>query len=307
MNNSTTVFALGSTAAVVVAVTMFSNDLIPWHPWSKGVVLEAGPTAEIDESLAEHELLARAYVAKLANPDYQTFKSAPGAPTQFQSFAEEAEIKSLRAAVARALVAPVGVRLAVIPKHEGAAPAIDGRFGEREWDDALVVAMGTQGFATTLYLMADEGHLYLACDAQDETTDGGYDQFRFYWHLDTTESIVNERIHVGRHSRPLGGIRQTRVRWQGVLPTDGNERWKTYDISDWQIFEHARGASLIDGHRRYEVSLELAEIGLHRGVPFPAWAQVETDPAQSTSGKTGGRRYLGQVGAPTAPGWFVIE
>ena len=195
----------------------------------------------------------------------------------------------------------------MIPQLQGAVPSIDGRFGEHEWQDALAVAIGINNADTTLYLMADDSHLYIACDAENETTEGGYDQFRFYIHLDTSPLLVNERIHVGRRSGMLGGIRQTRVRWQDGPPTDENERWKTYDISDWQIYQHARGASAIDGHRRYEAVLQLAEVGLHRFVPFPAWADVESDPEKTASGKTGGRRYLGQLGAQTAPVWLVIQ
>lgn len=86
-----------------------------------------------------------------------------------------------------------------------------------------------------------------------------------------------------------------------------SERWKSCEISDWQIYQHARGASVIDGHRRYEAMLQLDEIGLHRGVPFPAWADAETDPHQDPSEKSTSRRYVGQMGAQTAPVWFVIE
>jgi len=234
-------------------------------------------------------------------------KSESGLPKHFQSFPEEVEIKEVRSQVAKTLMAPTGVKPAVIPQLQGPPPSIDGRCSENEWQDTLEVAIGVNDADTTLYLVADDAHLYLACDAANETTEDGYDHFRFYMHLDTTPLLVNERIHVGRRSGKLGGIRQTRVRWQGNPPVGDAERWKTYDISDWQIFQHGRGASMIDGHRWYEAVLQLAEIGLHRGVPFPAWADVETDPQKKEQGKSGGRRYLGQLGAQTAPVWFVME
>ena len=84
-----------------------------------------------------------------------------------------------------------------------------------------------------------------------------------------------------------------------------DERWKTYDVSDWQIYQHARGATMIDGHRRYEAVLQLAEVGLHHGVPFPAWADVETDPEKKEKGRSG-TPLSGPLGE-TAPVWFVLE
>lgn len=292
---------------VLAAVALVPEGLGPIGGSPVGVVLTPGPTVEINPSQAEHDLLAQAYRAKLENPEYQAMKSAQGLPKQFQSFAEELEIKQLRSHLAESLETPSGVKPTRIPRLPNVPPAIDGRFGENEWKDALQVAIGVNGATTTLSLLADRDHLYLACDAPQETTEQGYDQFRFYLHLDTTPLLVNERIHVGRRAGKLGGIRQTRVRWQGDAPVAANERWKTYDISDWQIYQHARGASSIDGHRRYEAVLQLAEVGLHHGVPFPAWADVETDPAKKENGKSGGRRYLGQLGAQTAPVWFVLE
>ena len=292
---------------IVATVLFIPAGLGPIGGRSVGVVLTPGPPVEINPSQAEHDRFAQAYQAKLENPEYQALKSTKGLPKQFQSFAEEIEIKQLRSRLAERLESPIGVQPTRIPRLQTGPPAIDGRFSENEWNDALQVAIGVSGATTTLYLMTDQEHLYLACDAPEETTEQGYDQFRFYFHLDTTPLLVNERIHVGRRAGKLGGIRQTRVRWQGDPQVGDNERWKTYDISDWQIYQHARGASMIDEHRRYEAVLQLAETGLHRGVAFPAWADVETDPEKKENGKSGGRRYLGQLGAQTAPVWLVLD
>jgi hypothetical protein len=45
-------------------------------------------------------------------------------------------------------------------------------------------------------------------------------------------------------------------------------------ISDWQIYQHARGLASMRRHRQYEAVMDLKETGLHPGVPFRAWLQV---------------------------------
>ena len=80
-----------------------------------------------------------------------------------------------------------------------------------------------------------------------------------------------------------------------------------YPISDWQIFQQARGLSSIGEHRQYEAVLNLEEAGLHPGVPFRAFVQVETDPALDERGKFDHRVYVGEYGTQGNPKWFVIE
>ena len=289
------------TAAIFIGGNHFSRTETGSHR------VQPGLPVEIDESREEHRLFDQAYAAKLENPDYQAAKSSSGGSKRFQDFSEEFEIKRLRSELAKELVAPAGTTLTTVPQLQRRRPAIDGFFSPNEWKDAIALSIGTGGNDTTIFLVADDERLYIACDAPGDTTEQGFDQFRFYVHLDITPSLVNERVHVGRRSGPLGGIRQTRVRWQGSPPAGENERWKTFDISDWHIYKHAQGASAIDGHRRFEAVLDIAEVGLHRGVPFPAWADVETDPERDDAGKFMGRRYLGQLGAQTAPVWFQID
>jgi hypothetical protein len=138
-------------------------------------------------------------------------------------------------------------------------------------------------------------------------TEEGYDQFRFYVHIGLTALLANERVHVGRRSGPLGGIRETRVRWRGEAPAGDQERWKQFTINDWQIYEHATGASAVDGHRRYEAELELLETGLTVGVPFTARVEVESDPRRDGDGGFAGRTMIGELGRQATPVWFVIE
>jgi hypothetical protein len=80
-----------------------------------------------------------------------------------------------------------------------------------------------------------------------------------------------------------------------------------YPISDWRIFQKARGRSSIREHREYEAVLDLEEAGLHPGVPFSAFVEVETDPALNEKGKFDHRVYLGEYGTQGSPKWLVIE
>jgi hypothetical protein len=51
--------------------------------------------------------------------------------------------------------------------------------------------------------------------------------------------------------------------------------------------------------------LELAESGLHPGVPFAAFVEVETDPRDD--GKRRERVLLGTLGSQEKPLWFEID
>lgn len=269
------------------------------------------PTAAVDiealkkESLEELERrLGQAFQAKLANPEYVSWMSRRGLPSGEQRFPEERQIKALRAAMASKLWPPAGTRPLKIPLVCSDAPQIDGEFPEGEWKSALTLPMIPEVSRTELKILSDGRRLFLACDAPGETTAGGWDQFRFYIHPNLSPLIVNERIHLGNERKPLGGIRQTTVRWNGPPGTADTESWKNFPIVDWNIFRNAHGASLLNDHRRYETVLELAESGLHLGVPFGAFVEVETDPKDN--GKRRERVLLGTLGSQDKPLWFEI-
>lgn len=266
---------------------------------------DAAIMAGIDQTLPPDEQLQQAYDAKLSNDDYVSYKT-DGSRKQFQSFREEAAIKLIRERMADQSTVPSDVVPYKIPVSDK-KPTIDGVFADGEWDGALNAGAGIDGAETTLYLTATETHLYLACDAPDDTTEDGYDQFRFYYHLNLSPLLVNERIHVSKRNGSLGGIRQTKVRWKGAPASNDAERWKKYAISDWSIYQNAYGASSVQGHRRFEAVIDLAEAGLPIGKPFAAYAQVESDPIKDENGKFVKRLYLGQLGTSANPVWFVIE
>ncbi|MEM7164395.1 MAG: hypothetical protein AAF581_02970 [Planctomycetota bacterium] len=247
--------------------------------------------------------LQATYQEKLANTAYQAWKSAPGLPKGYQEFPEEQRIKELRSELSRRQQSPPGATVLSIARLD-VAPQIDGRLRDDVWADATPLQLGEH---TTLRLLSDGECLYLGCDVPEDQTELGYDQFRFYIHPDLCSAIVNERIHLGRgRDDRLGGIRQTNVTWSGAPATKDHERWKKHAISDWRIYREARGRSTLQPHRQYEVSLDLAEMGLHLEVPFAAFVEVESDPVKDENGKFVRRTYLGELGSQGDPVWFVI-
>ena len=92
-------------------------------------------------------------------------------------------------------------------------------------------------------------------------------------------------------------LRATRFPWGDFPP-----RSRT----DWRIYENARGASSLEGHRRFELALDLAEAGITPGVPFPAWLEIEGDPRRDAAGKFKARSILGRAGSHAAPLWLRV-
>ena len=249
--------------------------------------------------------LTTLYRRKLGNPDYVAWKNQPGLPKGYQDFIEEHHIKFKRAEIAGHLTLPHGMEALNIPVIPDGAITLDGAIQEQEWARAARIKLDPESAGSTLYLQADENWLYLAADVPGDTTQNGYDQFRFYIHVDIDPAIRNERIHVGRSKyETLGGIRETRIEWQGAPPENDDERWKKYPISDWRIYRLASGASTVAPHRQFEARLNLKESGLAIGSPFPAFVEIETDPVEE--GKSRSRRYLGGLGSQDDPAWMVM-
>lgn len=291
---------------IALAGVLFPSFLGQAKPVSGALYM--GPPPTLDLAGEAHEAFAEAYFQKFENPAYEAFKSQPGLPSVFFDCPEEDQIKAVREMLVRSVTVPSSVQPTVVPTRHGLSVEVDGFLEDPSWTQAARFPVGIDGSKATLWMMADDEFLYLACDVPEEVTDAGYDQFRFYLHLGLTPWLVNERVHVGAATQGrVGGIRQTTIQWPHGPAMRPEERWKDAPISDWQIYEKARGASALDGHRTYEVVLELAECGLSKGHPFTARVEVETDPERSAEGKFRCRRYLGRAGAQDQPLWFVIE
>lgn len=246
------------------------------------------------------------YQQKLANPDYIHWKNNPGLPQGYQYFKEEAYIKHARALIAQNLMPPADVVPMRIPVFNRLQVNIDGIIQQGEWLEAQRVYLEPTEYETSLYLQADNEWLYLAADVPNDTTKQGFDQLRFYFHVDIDPVIKNERIHVSTYRGTLNAIRQTTVKWQGSPPENNDQRWKKYPINDWRIFRLAKGASKVESHRQFEAKINLKEAGLFIGTAFPAFAEVESDPIY-IDGKFNKRVYLGLLGSQEKPAWFIMQ
>ena len=203
--------------------------------------------------------------------------------------------KAARSRLAAARTAPAGQEVPGIP-YLATPPVLDGRIGADEWRGALRIELAPQGLATVVLVAADERYLYFAADVPVDTTGEGFDQFRVWLHIGLSPWLDNERAFVGSGGE-VSSLRQSHFPWGDSLP-----RSRT----DWRIYERARAATAVAGHRRYELALDLAEAGIAPGVAFPLWLEVEGDPQRDAAGKFMARTELGRAGSDTAPLWLRI-
>ena len=133
----------------------------------------------------------------------------------------ERKIKTARSQQAATRTPPDGTSPLSIPRGTD-APVIDGILEADAWRDALRLT-SDDGSQTTLYAKVVGDWLFIACDATAERTASGYDQLRVYLHMGLFDTLVNERIHIGR-GPGITSIRQTRFHWQGEPPSSDKER-----------------------------------------------------------------------------------
>lgn len=204
--------------------------------------------------------------------------------------------KAARSRLAASRKTPAGQAVLDIPAL-AAPPLLDGSIGEEEWRGARRIVLAPEGLGSVVRIAADARHLYFAADVPADTTADGFDQFRVWFHIGLSPWLDNERVFLDRHGG-VSALRQTRFPWG-----DNPPRRRT----DWYIYERARGASALSGHRRYELALDLHEAGIAPGVAFPLWLEVEGDPQRDAAGKFKARTDLGRAGSHAAPLWLRIE
>lgn len=271
------------------------------------------PIAVEDASSAElAAALARAYEAKLDNPAYVAWKNAPEIARDSPKFPEELEIRRLRAAIALRAEPPAGALVRDIPLLAAPSePRLERLREEDLWSGALELEVGVSGNGARLFLSSDGTRLRLGAAVPSDRTSRGFDQLRFYYHVGLSPVIVNERIHVS----PTGVrvIRETTVRWRGAPARNDDERWKSFAISDWSVVESARGGGVIAegrfarvAYRQFEAELDLAEAGLHAGVAFPAFVEIESDPVLDSDGRFVSRTIAGRLGSQSEPVWLRV-
>ena len=67
-----------------------------------------------------------------------------------------------------------------------------------------------------------------------------------------------------------------------------------------------RADVLVVGEKIAAVALDLDEAGLHPGVAFPAFFEIEGDPEKTPDGKFKARTTLGRAGSLHEPVWLRI-
>ncbi len=261
-------------------------------------------TGSFSATLADGERFESLYLDKIADRHYIRRKGS-SASRQYDDSLLERKIKTARSQQAATRTPPEGTSTLSIPRGTD-APVIDGILEADAWRDALRLT-SDDGSQTTLYAKVVGDWLFIACDAPAERTASGYDQLRVYLHMGLFDTLVNERIHIGR-GPGITTIRQTRFHWQGEPPSNDKERWKKYAISDWGLYQYAQGSSSMhSGHRQYEAAIHLGEAALHANTPFPLYTELETDPLRDTNGKFVERQYLGSFGSDAQPLWLYFN
>jgi hypothetical protein len=176
-------------------------------------------------------------------------------------------------------------------------PTVDGVIGADEWQGALILPLVEGDGKAQVWLLSDGARLFLAGEAPADTTATGYDQFRFWFHLNLSPAMPYERAFLSGSGGDVNVMRSV------VFPWGGNP---DFQRTDWRTHGLARGASTVDGRRRYEMALDLVESGLHRGVPFPAFFDIEGDPEKHPDGKFKARTTVGRAGSLQEPIWLQI-
>jgi hypothetical protein len=254
----------------------------------------------------DHTRLGRAIVRKFENPEFAAARSKRGVlPPPSHGMAEELPIRALRDRIALARHAPPGAKVLTIPKAP-APPNLDGIVDAPEWRGALVVPLEPAERRAVAFLMTHGGRIYLAGQAPRDTTPTGFDQFRFWYHLDLSPYFVNEKTTLdGRGGARMLVLRWTRVPIAAGVFLDSPPRNSLRDDVDWGVYAGVQGASVVQGFRQYEMSIDLAEAGLPAGVPFPAFIEIEGDPVYEGD-RFRARVMEGQAGSQQNPLWLRI-
>ena len=123
-------------------------------------------------------------------------------------------------------------------------------------------------------------------------------------HLDLSPYLVNERAFLDDRGRTsILVLRGARVPINAGVFLDAPPRNTLRDDVDWGVYAGVQGASVVEGFRQYEMSIDLAEAGLARGVAFPAFLEIEGDPIYEGD-KFKARVMEGQAGSQQNPLWL---
>ena len=258
---------------------------LAWFLWARH--LEPG----WQQGETDHDRLGRYIAAKHAHPDFMHAAAGGGGSNPFLHLPQETWIKRARARIAAARVPPDATAVLAIPA--GAAPTLDGVVEAAEWRDALTLPLLPAESGATVLLRFAGAKLYVGAQAPGDRTEQGFDQLRVYFHQQLSPHLDHERV--------LLGDRATVASFRAVVTgTPGRHR------SERGILAQARGASVVQGHRQYELEIDLEEAGLASGAAFPLYVEIEGDPVQDAEGLFRERRLEGRSAAGFRPVWVRI-
>jgi hypothetical protein len=252
----------------------------------------------------DHAGLGAAIARKFEVPAFAAARKQPGKlPPPSFDMPEELPVREARDRLALKRVAPPGTNVLLIPATR-AAPKLDGIVEETEWRGALQISMEPADRHASVLLLVQGGRLFLAGLAPGDRTTTGFDQFRFWFHLNLSPYLVSERVFIGSKGL-LNALRGTRVLRQPGAFTNAPAPDTLRDDVDWYVFGRLQGASTVTKYRQFEMAIDLAEAGLAQGVAFPAFFEIEGDPI--FEGKQfKARTSEGQAGSQRAPIWLRI-
>lgn len=280
-----------------------------WHgsgpaPVAPSAAKPPAPITAVGNS--DHVQLGKAIEVKFANPEFAAARSVRGRlPPPSFDVPEEQGVRRARDKLAFARRAPSGEKVHTIPRG-GAAPTLDGTVGEAEWRGALSLALEPAARKASILLFAYGGTLYLAALAPGDRTEDGFDQFRFWYHLELSPFMENERaMFTGRGRGGALTLRGVRLPRDGGQIRDGLDPATLSRETDWGVHAKLRSVSVVSGFRKYEAAVDLAEAGIAPGVPFPAFLEIEGDP-EMEAGKFKARVTEGQIGSFAKPIWLRI-
>lgn len=256
------------------------------------------------EQAPEHEALGRALAKKFENPDYAAALAARNRIPTSHDMPEEHAVRRARSKLTLARRAPPGARVLGIPLT-ATPPTVDGVVQPGEWERALRLTLEPADKGSEVLLLAHGATLYLAALAPADRTEDGFDQFRFWFHLELSPFLENERAFIAGRGR-LISLRGVRLPRDGATFTPSQPLSRLLAKTDWNIYSASRGASSMTGYRQFEMALDLAETGLPKSAPFPAFVEIEGDPVRDPAGKFKARLSLGQLGTAKAPLWLRI-
>ncbi len=234
----------------------------------------------------EAERLAKYIAVKHADPDFAADGQNP-----FLRPRAETWIKQSRARLAAARVPPPGVRVIDLPTS-GDAPKLDGVIGADEWRGAKRL-VSNAGRRARFFLLVHGKTLFIAGEAPADRTEGGFDQMRFWFHLRLAPALANERVFLSRN----GGVTALRA----VRPPG-----RRSERTEWNVLDGISGASAVDGHRTFELAIDLEEAALPPGTAFPFFLEIEGDPIRTPEGKFKARLTEGRAGTYDEPLWARV-